>query len=53
MSISEVTEKIRGYRCDLVEVTGGEPLLQEGVYPLTEAMLEAGATVMIETSGGG
>ena len=51
MSISEVAEKIRGYRCDLVEVTGGEPLLQEGVYPLTEAMLESGATVMIETSG--
>lgn len=51
MSISEVAEKIRGYGCDLVEVTGGEPLLQEGVYPLTEAMLEAGATVMIETSG--
>jgi len=49
--ISEVVEKIRGYRCDMVEVTGGEPLLQEGVYPLTEAMLEAGATVMIETSG--
>ena len=49
--ISEVVEKIRGFRCDLVEVTGGEPLLQEGVYPLTEAMLEAGATVMIETSG--
>src|SRR5271155_1095137 len=51
MSISEITEKIRGYRCDLVEVTGGEPLLQEGVYPLTDAMLEGGATVMIETSG--
>ena len=51
MSIAEVAEKIRGYRCDLVEVTGGEPLLQEGVYPLTDAMLEAGATVMIETSG--
>src|SRR5258708_16838488 len=51
MSISEVTEKIRGYRCDLVEVTGGEPLLQEGVYPLMDAMLESGTTVMIETSG--
>jgi 7-carboxy-7-deazaguanine synthase len=51
MPIAEVVEIIRGYRCDLVEVTGGEPLLQEGVYPLTDAMLEAGATVMIETSG--
>jgi 7-carboxy-7-deazaguanine synthase len=51
MPISEVAEKIRAYRCDLVEVTGGEPLLQEGVYPLTEALLDSGATVMIETSG--
>jgi 7-carboxy-7-deazaguanine synthase len=51
MPIAEVAEIIRGYRCDLVEVTGGEPLLQEGVYPLTAAMIESGATVMIETSG--
>ena len=51
MPVAEVAEIIRGYRCDLVEVTGGEPHLQEGVYPLTKAMLEAGATVMIETSG--
>ena len=51
MPIAEVAEIIRGYQCDLVEVTGGEPLLQEGVYPLTEAMLASGAMVMIETSG--
>ncbi len=31
MPIAEVAEQLRGYRCDLVEVTGGEPLLQEGV----------------------
>jgi 7-carboxy-7-deazaguanine synthase len=35
----------------LVELTGGEPLLQEEVYPLAEALLAAGYTVMIETSG--
>lgn len=35
----------------LVELTGGEPLLQEEVYPLTERLLAAGYTVMIETSG--
>lgn len=51
MTIAEVAETVRGYRCELVEVTGGEPLLQEGVYPLTEAMLESGKTVMIETLG--
>ena len=35
----------------LVELTGGEPLLQEEIYPLAEGLLGAGYTVMIETSG--
>jgi len=35
----------------LVELTGGEPLLQEDSYPLAEELLAAGYTVMIETSG--
>jgi 7-carboxy-7-deazaguanine synthase len=35
----------------LVELTGGEPLLQEEIYPLTEKLLAAKYTVMIETSG--
>ncbi len=37
--------------CDLVEVTGGEPLLQAGVHPLMTALCDAGKTVLIETSG--
>jgi 7-carboxy-7-deazaguanine synthase len=35
----------------LVEITGGEPLLQEEVYALADSLLTAGYTVMIETSG--
>jgi len=35
----------------LVELTGGEPLLQEEIYPLAEALVARGYTVMIETSG--
>jgi 7-carboxy-7-deazaguanine synthase len=35
----------------LVELTGGEPLLQEEIYPLAESLLAVGYTVMIETSG--
>ena len=35
----------------LVELTGGEPLLQEEIYPLAEKLLAVGYTVMIETSG--
>jgi 7-carboxy-7-deazaguanine synthase len=35
----------------LVELTGGEPLLQEEIYPLADELLARGYTVMIETSG--
>jgi 7-carboxy-7-deazaguanine synthase len=35
----------------LLELTGGEPLLQEEIYPLAERLLASGYTVMIETSG--
>jgi 7-carboxy-7-deazaguanine synthase len=35
----------------LVELTGGEPLLQEEIYPLAEGLVTRGYTVMIETSG--
>lgn len=34
-----------------VEITGGEPLLQENVYPLMAALLAAGRTVLLETNG--
>lgn len=51
LPVAEVAAILGSYRCDLIEVTGGEPLLQEGVYPLTEVLLAAGKTVMIETSG--
>jgi len=40
-----------GATVPLVELTGGEPLLQEEIYPLAEKLLAAGYTVMIETSG--
>lgn len=42
-----------GYRAavPLVELTGGEPLLQDEIYPLAEKLLAAGYTVLIETSG--
>ena len=51
MSVSEAAEKTLGLGTDLVEVTGGEPLEQEGVYPLMERFLEAGKTVLLETGG--
>jgi 7-carboxy-7-deazaguanine synthase len=36
---------------DLVEITGGEPLLQPEVYPLMSRLAELGKTVLLETSG--
>lgn len=51
ISLDEILDTVLAYRCDLVEITGGEPLLQESVYPLMDAMLARGMTVMLETSG--
>ena len=51
LTIGEIMAQVRAYRCDLVEITGGEPLLQKGVHALFAALLGAGYTVMLETSG--
>jgi len=45
-----LTEAAR-YPNALIEITGGEPLLQEGVYPLLEVLLARGRTVLLETNG--
>jgi len=50
-SLDEVVADIEEYGCPLVEITGGEPLLQEDVYPLMERLLAQGRTVMLETGG--
>jgi 7-carboxy-7-deazaguanine synthase len=50
-SIDDVVAEVTGYGCTLVEVTGGEPLLQEEVYPLMERLLAAHRTVLLETGG--
>ncbi len=47
----EVVRQILEMKTPMVEVTGGEPLLQPGVYPLMEQLLEAGLVVLLETSG--
>jgi 7-carboxy-7-deazaguanine synthase len=51
MAVSEAVEKVLALGTELVEVTGGEPLEQEGVYPLMDRLLEAGKTVLLETGG--
>jgi len=51
MSIDEVVTAVQGYDCPLVELTGGEPLLQPGVYALMDRLLSLGRTVVVETGG--
>ncbi|SPP64441.1 7-carboxy-7-deazaguanine synthase QueE [Nitrospira lenta] len=50
-SIDEILSTIRAYGCQLVEVTGGEPLAQPAALPLIARLCDAGYTVLIETSG--
>jgi len=51
MSVDEVVSAVEAHGSPLVEITGGEPLLQEDVYPLMDRLLAAGRTVMLETGG--
>jgi 7-carboxy-7-deazaguanine synthase len=46
-----VRERVLAFDCPLVEVTGGEPLLQPEVLPLMSELCDAGRTVLLETSG--
>lgn len=51
MGLDEVLAEVGRHGCPLVEVTGGEPLLQPDVYPLMDALLAGGRTVLLETGG--
>jgi 7-carboxy-7-deazaguanine synthase len=47
----QVVEEVRRHGCPLVEITGGEPLLQDEVLPLMTRLADMGLTVLLETSG--
>ena len=51
MSIDEVVARVEAFRCPVVEITGGEPLLQADVYSLMQQLLDRGHIVMLETGG--
>lgn len=50
-TVEQVLAEIMGYDCQLVEITGGEPLLQKDVYPLMDNLIDAGYKVLLETGG--
>lgn len=49
--LEEVLAETLAFDCPMVELTGGEPLLQKSALPLMTALCDAGKTVLIETSG--
>jgi 7-carboxy-7-deazaguanine synthase len=51
MSRAAVLAKALSFECPLVEITGGEPLLQPDVLPLMAELCDAGKAVLLETSG--
>lgn len=51
MPLDQVLSVVASHPAKLVEVTGGEPLEQEEVYPLMSSLLDRGYTVMLETGG--
>lgn len=51
LSFDEIFEKLEDFGCNLVEVTGGEPLAQKNVFPFITGLLDRGCEVLIETGG--
>ena len=51
MSIDEILQKVASFGIHLVEITGGEPLMQDNVYTLMRRLIESGYKVMLETGG--
>jgi 7-carboxy-7-deazaguanine synthase len=50
-TLPDVIDTVAAFHCPLVEITGGEPLLQKNVLPLMSMLCDAGYTVLLETSG--
>ena len=50
-TLDDVCAAVESFHCPLVEITGGEPLLQRDVYPLMRRLVAAGKTVLLETGG--
>jgi len=51
LSVEEVVDKVGSYGCPMVDITGGEPLLQDETPELASSLLEKAKTVLVETNG--
>ena len=50
-TLDEIAAAVAAFNCPLIEITGGEPLLQKNVRPLMTLLGDAGHTILLETSG--
>ena len=50
-TVEQVLREVESFDCPLVELTGGEPLLQEEVFPLMDELVARGYAVLLETGG--
>jgi len=51
LSVEQILRQIKKYKCRYVEITGGEPLLQDETPFLVEALIDKGFNVLVETNG--
>jgi 7-carboxy-7-deazaguanine synthase len=51
LSFEDIFNRLDGFGCNLVEVTGGEPLAQKNVFPFITELCDKGYEVLIETGG--
>lgn len=51
MTLDAIVERVREIGTPVVELTGGEPLVHRNAFVLVERLLDAGFTVLVETSG--
>jgi 7-carboxy-7-deazaguanine synthase len=49
--LKEIVNSVSSFKCPIVEITGGEPLLQKNVLPLMSMLCDSGMIVLLETSG--
>ena len=51
LTLAEIQKRMAYYDCNLIEITGGEPLLQAPVADFSKNLIKQGKTVLIETNG--
>jgi 7-carboxy-7-deazaguanine synthase len=51
LEIEDIADRVSSYACGLVEITGGEPLLQKDTPMLVDRLLDCGHQVLLETNG--